>query len=217
MKISFNKKDFIFIILLLIVLLIISSNSYSVIESSHKYLDGFIKFSILATMGEMLSARVSTGQWQKTLGLFWRMVLWGFLGICLTLMFLVFNEGVIKAQQKGLLLDGNLLITAFFSSAIMNLTFGPVMMAVQRIGTTYIDIKYKLGKINLKKVLMSIDWVAFLSFEVLITIPFIWIPANTITFLMPEKIRILTAALLSMILGLVLTLGKRKNNLYKNI
>ncbi|WZL73719.1 hypothetical protein QBE52_03000 [Clostridiaceae bacterium 35-E11] len=217
MKISFHKKDVVFGGLLVIVLFIITSTGYTRFEAVHKYMDGFIKFSVLATMGELLSIRIAIGRWQKAAGIFWRVMLWGAFGIGVTLMFTLFSEGVIGAQRKGLLPDNHLLLTAFFASATMNATSGPVMMAMQRIGTTYIDLKYEQGKASLKRAVASVDWVAFLSLEVFITIPCIWIPANTVVFLMPEKMRILVAALLSMVLGLILTVGKIKSHQKKII
>ena len=44
------------------------------------------------------------------------------------------------------------------------------------------------------------------------TIPCFWIPAHTITFLLPENYRILSAGFLSIALGLILTLAKKRRN-----
>ena len=206
------KRDILFIISLLVFLVLISLEDYFKFSSIYMYLDGFIKFGVLATMGELLSNRITSGIWKKTKGLIWRALLWGIFGLIVTLMFTLFSEGVMGAQRKGLLLDNNKYLTAFFISATMNSTSGPVMMAAQRIGSTYIDLRYNNDSIALKEAIEVIDWVSFLSFEVFITTPLIWIPANTITFLMPEGYRILVAALLSMVLGLILSLSKIKQN-----
>jgi len=42
------------------------------------------------------------------------------------------------------------------------------------------------------------------------TIPFFWIPAHTITFLLPPEFRVLFAALLGIALGLILAIGGQK-------
>jgi hypothetical protein len=42
------------------------------------------------------------------------------------------------------------------------------------------------------------------------TIPFFWIPAHTLTFLLPSEYRVLAAAMLSIALGLILTITKKK-------
>jgi len=42
------------------------------------------------------------------------------------------------------------------------------------------------------------------------TIPFFWIPAHTITFLLPAEFRVLFAAVLGIALGLILAIGSQK-------
>ena len=47
------------------------------------------------------------------------------------------------------------------------------------------------------------------------TIPFFWIPAHTITFLLPGQYQVLFAALLGVALGIILSIAavmSRKNN-----
>lgn len=209
MKKDNKNKDIVFTSILIIFLLLIMSKPYSNLVSDHAYLDGFIKFSVLATMGELLSDRISKRSWTKTNGLIWKIGIWGIFGSLVCLMFSVFSEGVIGAQKNGMLAANNRYLTAFLTSAIMNTTSGPVMMALQRVCNTYIDLKYKQDKITFGEVVEVIDWVSFVKFEVSTTTPLIWIPANTLTFLMPERYRILAAALLSMILGLILSIGKK--------
>ena len=46
----------------------------------------FVKFAILATLGEMLGLRISTGVYHnKTFGIIPRMVIWGVLGVLLAI------------------------------------------------------------------------------------------------------------------------------------
>lgn len=89
-------------------------------------------------------------------------------------------------------------------------------MILHRITDTYLDLgQGKLGailKIDFKEVIKSIDWQNFFSFVVLKTIPLFWIPAHTITFLLPENYRILSAGFLSIALGLILTIAKLKKS-----
>jgi hypothetical protein len=56
-----------------------------------------------------------------------------------------------------------------------------------------------------------IDWNGFVSFVVVKTIPFFWIPAHTITFLLPPEFRIIAAAFLSIALGIILSFAKKKS------
>ncbi len=54
----------------------------------------------------------------------------------------------------------------------------------------------KIKDVKLKAVTDKIDWYGFMSFIVFKTIPLFWIPAHTITFLLPGEYRVLMAALL---------------------
>ena len=50
----------------------------------------------------------------------------------------------------------------------------------------------------------------FVSFVLMKTIPIFWIPAHTITFLLPSEYRVLSAAFLSIALGAILAFAKKK-------
>lgn len=181
--------------------------------SAQPYIGGFIKFALLATMGEMLVVRLSTGNWKKAPGFIWRVIIWGLLGIVITVIFSIFSGGVSSALENGMLIGkGNKFAFAFFTSLLMNCTFAPTMMAFHRYTDTYLDLKYGEGvkKPTVEDVVGRIDWKGFVSFVVIKTIPFFWIPAHTVTFLLPPEYRVLVAAFLSIALGLLLTIAKRK-------
>lgn len=183
--------------------------------AAHPYVSGFIKFALLATMGEMLVVRLRDGAWRRAPGFVQRIAIWGFLGMTITLMFSVFSGGVLSALERGLLPGkGQALAFAFFTSALMNLTFAPTMMAFHRFTDTYLDLKYGCGEAaarpSVKAVVDAIDWQGFVGVVLFKTVPFFWIPAHTVTFLFPPAYRVLAAAFLSMALGLLLTLSKGK-------
>lgn len=181
--------------------------------TAHPYVSGFLKFALLATMGEMLVGRLVSKKWKKAPGFIWRVVVWGFLGMVITLIFTVFSGGVMAALDKGLLIGkGSALAFAFFTSLLMNTTFAPTFMAFHRYTDTYLDLKYgdKVAKPSVSQVVTRIDWKGFISFTVLKSIPFFWIPAHTVTFLLPPEYRVLVAAYLSLALGLLLTVAKGK-------
>ena len=120
------------------------------------------------------------------------------------------------------------LLTAFYISAIMNLTFGAVFMAAHRVTDTYIDSVYDRSRFGgnssdrsgvggnstenrkptIVGVISTIDWPGFLKFVVGKTIPLFWIPAHTITFMLPDQYKVLFAASLSIVLGLILSYAK---------
>ena len=181
--------------------------------TEHAYLGGFIKFFILATMGELLAIRIVTSDWDIPKGLPYRALVWGFLGIVIVLIFNVFAAGIAGALTNGFLPGGNSKFAfAFFVSFTMNLSFAPTMMAFHRITDTFIDLKYenKGGKVTLSDVVKRIDWDGFVSFVLMKTIPIFWIPAHTITFLLPPEYRVLWAAFLSIALGAILAFAKKK-------
>ncbi|MEI6389287.1 MAG: hypothetical protein WCQ50_21990 [Spirochaetota bacterium] len=180
---------------------------------------GFAKFALLATMGELLVLRLGKGAWSKPAGLWAKALVWGIVGILVVLMFTLFNAGVMAAGAKGLLPLGEgwvrILLVAFWTSAIMNLTFGPVFMAAHRISDAWIEARFGQKGLSsgarprLGETLASVDWKRFLDFVIGRTLPLFWIPAHTLTFLLPTGYRIVVAAFLSIALGVILTWGKR--------
>ena len=180
--------------------------------TQHAYLAGFIKFFILATMGELLAIRIITSDWAVPKGWVYRALVWGFLGMAIVLVFGIFSGGVTSATAQGLLPGkGVTFIWAFLVSALMNMTFGPTMMIFHRFTDTFIDMKYEGEKnIRIGTITKRIDWNGFYSFVVLKTIPFFWIPAHTIVFLLPSEYRVIAAAFLSVALGGILAFAKKK-------
>lgn len=181
---------------------------------AHPYLMGFVKFAILATMGELLAIRIASGSWNAPKGLHWRSLIWGLIGMLITLIFQIFSGGVIFAMAGGYLPGGdNKFLFAFFVAAIMNLTFAPTFMATHRFTDTWLDLHYEgKKKIRVIDVTSRIDWNGFVSFVVMKTIPFFWIPAHTITFLLAPEYRVVMAAFLSIALGGILSFAKKKGN-----
>jgi hypothetical protein len=186
------------------------------LTAAHPYGMGFLKFAILATMGELLARRLGSGKWQRPTGLVWRILIWGLIGVAITFMFSFFSLGTAAVIEKGLIPAGTgwlrKLLQAFYTSAIMNLTFGPVFMAAHRISDTYLDLQAQGNKPGMKDVLAVIDWQGFLDFVVGKTIPLWWIPVHTVTFLLPGEYRVLAAAYLSIVLGVILVTARRRKN-----
>lgn len=187
--------------------------------SAHPYIMAFFKYSILATMGELLALRILVGDWKIPVGFIHRVIIWGVLGMSFVIVFKVFNQGVIGAQKAHLLPSlevgfGAAFLVSFLTSALMNLIFAPTFMALHRVTDTFIDLgEGKLSKIfsvKLKDVVNKIDWNNFISFVVVKTIPIFWIPAHSITFMLPENYRLIYAAFLSIALGGILAFSKKK-------
>jgi hypothetical protein len=187
--------------------------------TAHPYIMAFVKYSILASMGELLALRIIFGDWKIPMGFIYRAIIWGLLGMVFVVVFRVFNQGVIAAQKTHLLPSleagfGADLLVSFLTSVLMNLLFAPTFMAFHRVTDTFIDLgEGKLRKIfnvKLKDVIARIDWNNFINFVIVKTIPIFWIPAHSITFMLPETYRLLYAAFLSIALGGILAFSKKK-------
>lgn len=187
---------------------------------AHPYGMGFAKFAVLATMGELLALRIGHGRWKKPPGVVWRAAIWGLIGILVVLMFEMFSSGVAGAAAKGLLWVGEAgvakYMVPFLISFTMNTIFAPTFMIAHRITDTYIDLACGEGvpwrKITLGQVVAHIDWKGMICFVVLKTIPFFWIPAHTVVFLLPPEYRVLVAAYLAIALGAILSYGRKENS-----
>jgi len=193
---------------------------FNELTMKYPYIMGFIKTAILASMGEILVSRIKTGRYFSGKGFMMKAIVWGFLGMIFVLIFKVFSSGVIAAQSASLLPSIQqqtfiqTLLTAFLISAIMNSFFAPSFMLLHRITDGYIELGSGtlkgVCKVRLKHVIERIDFQSFIHFVIFKTIPFFWIPAHTITFILPETYRVLMAAYLSIALGILLTLAKSR-------
>jgi hypothetical protein len=184
--------------------------------TNHPYLMGFAKFAIMASMGELLSIRIISKKWIVPTGMIYKAIVWGFVGILIVLMFGLFSEGVIGIEKKGLIFStsgfAGKLLQAFSNSVLMNLTFAPVFMAAHRISDTWIDLRAVNKDTSFSMVIDKINWQEFIRFVVCKTIPFLWIPAHTITFMLSAQYRVIMAAYLSIVLGLILAYARRRKN-----
>ena len=184
------------------------------LTNTHPYLMGFCKFAVMASMGELLAIRILEGKWRSSAGFTVKAVVWGFVGMAIVMMFALFSDGVKGLVQRKLLFVGTGLpagvLTAFSVSALMNLTFGVVFMGAHRVCDTYIDLRFQKKPVRLGDSLAEVDWPEFMRFVVGKTIPFFWIPAHTLTFMLPSEYRVISAAYLSIALGLALTYARKR-------
>ncbi|MFT5873830.1 MAG: hypothetical protein ACI8WT_002782 [Clostridium sp.] len=189
---------------------------------SHPYIGGFIKFGILATMGDLLGVRILKGDWVIPKGIIYKVIVWGVIGLMITLVFTVYMGGVAVAQASAKLpFQGSVLAQAFFGSAIMNLTFGPMMMLFHRFTDMYISMKYEKngGKVTMSEIIDKNDWHSLVEFSWIKTCPFFWIPAHTVVFMLPGQYRVIVSAFLSIALGTLLTIAKKgkSDNVLKSV
>ena len=193
-----------------------SREIFKTLSNTHPYLMGFAKFAVLATAGELLAVRLAKKEWTLPSYVWARFLIWGVIGVWITYMMKIFGAGVGALMANGLLpnpehaLLGSF-VKAFFISATMNLSFGPTFMALHKCSDTYLDIRASgKGKITLANVIHKVDWEKFASFTLLKTVPLFWIPAHTVTFMLPAEYQVAMAAALSVALGIILNLKRKK-------
>lgn len=197
---------------------------YKTYNNQHGMWMSFLKFAILATLGESIALRIRTGKYnEKGFGLLPRAMVWGVLGLTIKMAFVVFANGVpvflaylgfedaLTAMKSGL--GWNMLLTAFSISTAMNLIYAPVMMTFHKITDVHIEdnggtLAGLFRPIQFGNIISKLDWNRQWNFVFKKTIPFFWIPAHTITFLLPESMQVLFAALLGIALGVLLSLRK---------
>lgn len=200
---------------------------YKEFNAEHAMVMAFLKFGILATLGEMLGCRISTGNYTTpTFGVVPRMVVWGILGVAIAMAMMVFKSGIpafITAMGGESLvadfyvegLSWGKFIVALSISVMMNTFFAPVFMTFHKITDTHIaecggSIKALFTPIPMRRLIATLNWDRQWSFIFKKTIPLFWYPAHTITFMLPSEYQVLFAALLGVALGVILAIGARK-------
>lgn len=183
----------------------------------------FIKFAVLATMGEMLGSRIRTGIYLPAgFALVYRAVIWGFLGMTVKAAFMIFGGGVplimshLGMENPQDIMAGPVtaarVLLAFAISTFLNIFYAPVLMVTHRVSDLHIasaavDRRRLLKVPDVKGLLASIDWNSMWGIVLQKSIPLFWIPAQTVNFLLPEEFRMLVAALYSTVLGVILALA----------
>ncbi|MFA8451373.1 MAG: Mpv17/PMP22 family protein [Bacteroidales bacterium] len=228
-----KKKDLLFVLgaIMLFTPFFISDlvyNSYTGFNKDHGMVMSFIKFAILATAGEVIGLRIRTGNYyEQGFGIIPRAIVWGFLGLTIKLSFIIFANGApqfltylglenaisaFKSNEFSMLK----LFVAFSISASMNIIYAPLMMTLHKITDTHImsnggTVIGLFKPINFGKIISNLNWDVQYNFVFKKTIPFFWIPAHTLTFMMPPELRVLFAALLGVALGVILSIATIKS------
>lgn len=219
------------LILLLIIVLAIAPfvvsdvpyQVYTELNGAHPYCLAFLKFAILSTLGEMLGLRIKSGCYLSDgFGAAPRAVLWGVYGVWIALAMKTFAngapvmvqslgvDGVVEAMRGGFSLEK--LLGAFSISVMMNSLFAPVFMTLHKVTDAHIvknggSLCSLVRPIKMRESFVNLDWDTQWSFVFMKTIPFFWIPAHTITFMLPASQQVLFAALLSIALGVFLSIA----------
>lgn len=225
-----SKKDFLIWAIILVLLLPFLLwhplfEAYKSFNHNHGIITSFFKFAILATLGEAIGLRIKTGNYyERGFGLLPRALVWGFIGITIKMAFIIFASGTpilleymgIKNAANALKepLSGEKVLVAFATSVAMNVVYAPLMMTFHKITDTHIlqtggTLKGFFTPIPFGKIFINLNWDVQWNFILKKTIPFFWIPAHTITFLLPPDYQVLFAAILGIALGSILAFANK--------
>jgi hypothetical protein len=226
-----KKSDFLFIFIVLLIFLpfVLSPDLYGWYQqfnAAHGMVMSFFKFAVLAMLGEVLGLRITSGVYlRKGFGVLPRMVVWGILGMAINMAMMVFSRGMplfleaMGVKDASIMLGETLSVAkvgvALSVSVMMNTFFAPVFMTFHKITDTHIlqcggSLRSLITPIPVTKIITTLNWDVQWNFVFKKTIPLFWYPAHTVTFLLPTEQRVLFAALLGVILGVLLAVAARK-------
>jgi hypothetical protein len=174
------------------------------------YAMGMAKVALLGTMGELFGGRIVSGVWRlRGIRIGQRVVVWAVLGAVFTAVFPLFAAGTSALLEMGLLPGaGSAVLAALWTSILMNLLFGFEMMTFHRVTDMLIDRGRFVSRWPLSEVFAELDWRNLLRVPGASLVWF-WIPAHTMTFLLPPEFRVICAALLAIALGAILGFARR--------
>lgn len=173
-------------------------NWYVDLVSSNPIITAMAQFAILGTFGDIISKWIIK---KKIFSPFpnyiilLKMVEWAILAICIKYAFIGFHGFVDYLILHRLLPELNGVFYSFAISVTMNLQFGPFLVIVHRMldNTIHKERNWK----NIDKSLLSLLW--------------FWVPAHTLTFILPIPYQIGLAAIWSLVLGIILGFYNRKD------
>lgn len=172
-------------------------NLYLDFVKAYPIISAMIQFAILGTLGDIVSfwivrKRIFSPYDLKTILL--KMFEWALLAIFIKYAFVGFNGFVESLITHNYFPNLNGLGKSFAISTSMNLQFGPLLVLLHRLLDNLIARQNNWK--NIDKGFYSLLW--------------FWIPAHTITFILPKEFQIGLAALWSLALGIILGFYNRK-------
>jgi hypothetical protein len=200
---------------------------YKTFNAEHGMIMSFAKFAILSTFGECIGLRITSGVWNRRgFGILPRALVWGVLGMGISMAMTIFSQGVpaflVKMGETGAAtamagaLSWEKVWVAFAISVAMNSIFAPVFMTLHKLTDAHITATggtlrgFFTNRFRPGELLSGMDWRRHWGFVIKKTIPLFWFPAHTVTFLLPGDFRVLFAALLGVALGVLLAIATLK-------
>jgi hypothetical protein len=170
---------------------------YIELVTAQPIMTAIIQFAVLGTLGDTISywiveRRIFSPYDFKTLIL--KIIEWSILAVMIKYAFIGFHGFVESLIDNNYLPQLEGIGKSFAISTSMNLQFGPLLVITHRLMDNLIAGKQNWK--NLDKGFYSLLW--------------FWIPAHTVTFILPKEFQIGLAALWSLALGIILGFYNRK-------
>jgi len=170
---------------------------YIELVTAQPIITAMIQFAVLGTLGDAIShwiveRRIFSPYELKTLIL--KIIEWSVLAVMIKYAFIGFHGFVESLIENNYLPQLGGIGKSFAISTSMNLQFGPLLVITHRLMDNLI-----VGKQNWK----NLD-------EGFYSLLWFWIPAHTVTFILPKELQIGLAALWSLALGIILGFYNRK-------
>ena len=170
---------------------------YIELVTAQPIITAIIQFAVLGTLGDAVShwiveRRIFSPYDFKTLIL--KIIEWSVLAVMIKYAFIGFHGFVESLIDNNYLPQLEGIGKSFAISTSMNLQFGPLLVITHRLMDNFIAGKQNWK--NLDKGFYSLLW--------------FWIPAHTVTFILPKEFQIGLAALWSLALGIILGFYNRK-------
>lgn len=179
----------------------------TITKSSPKaaYLAGFIKVFFLGTSGEIIKHKITRGSLAVD-RIFARAVVWGLYGLWFTAAFAGFAGGTNGLIAKSLWWQNY----SFFSMSLWINILGGYAFTMMVTHEYCNFVIANNGRIwSWSRFADQVDK-RFIFSYLPKTIVFFWLPAHAFTFSQPEEWRVFIAAILAVVLGFFLSIGKRR-------
>lgn len=173
----------------------------------------FAKFYFLGTLGELLTVKRRTKSWQVSCPGY-RAFFWGLFGIWIGLAFVLIDKGVMGLIAANLWPAGGKLWLAFSKSLWINVLSGYAFSMMVTHGYTNFmvaGLDDSLLICDVRSFANGYNWGKSVPYLVG-TIFIFWLPVHTITFSLPAEWRTLMAALLSIALGVLLSIKEGRHS-----
>jgi len=174
---------------------------YVSLVKTYPIVSAMVQFALLGTLGDLIAKIIQNKKifWPFSIKeTIWKFIEWAILAVFIKVAFIGFKGFVNELVTSGLLPDifaqKRHFLNAFSVSFTMNMQFGFLLVILHRV-LDYLPFG-KMKWQGLNKGFYSLLW--------------FWIPAHTVTFMLPQEFQIGLAAIWSVMLGLLLGLFNRK-------